>query len=86
MSEGTREQREQGPQGGRSGERGTEDRSSSESNTATVENDKGPKGLLAPCSTWTSSIRPTATRPPSSPGTPAITRVRREGVGEKGGG
>jgi hypothetical protein len=48
VSEGTREQREQGPQGGRSGERGTEDRSSSESNTATVENDKGPKGLLAP--------------------------------------
>jgi hypothetical protein len=45
VSEGTREQ---GPQGGRSGERGTEDRSSSESNTATVENDKGPKGLLAP--------------------------------------
>ena len=44
MSEGTREQ---GPRGGRSGERGTEDHSSSESNTATVENDKGPKGLLA---------------------------------------
>jgi hypothetical protein len=45
VSEGTRER---GPQGGRSGERGTEDRSSSESNTATVETDKGPKGLLAP--------------------------------------
>ena len=45
MSEGTREQ---GPQGGRSGERGIEEHSSSENNTSTVENFKGPKGLLAP--------------------------------------
>jgi hypothetical protein len=45
VSEGTRAQ---GPQGGRSGERGIEDRSSSDSNTTTVENFKGPKGLLAP--------------------------------------
>jgi hypothetical protein len=42
VSEGTRAQ---GPQGGRSGERGIEDRSSSDSNTTTVENFKG---LLAP--------------------------------------
>jgi hypothetical protein len=40
--------RAQGPQGGRSGEQGIEDCSSSDSNTTTVENFKGPKGLLAP--------------------------------------
>jgi hypothetical protein len=45
MSEGTRAQ---GSQGGRSGERGIEDYSSSETNATTVENLKGPKGLLAP--------------------------------------
>ena len=45
MSEGTRAQ---GPQGGRSRERSIEEHSSSESNTTTVENFKGPKGLLAP--------------------------------------
>ena len=45
MSEGTRAQ---GPQGGRSRERGIEEHSSSDSNTTTVENFKGPKGLLAP--------------------------------------
>ena len=38
----------QGPQGGRSGDRGIEDYSSSDTNTTTVENFKGPKGLLAP--------------------------------------
>ncbi len=46
MSETTRAQ--QGPQGGRAGEGGTEEHSSSESDTTTVENFKGPKGLLAP--------------------------------------
>ncbi len=45
MSEG---KQAQGLQGGRSGEGGIEDYSSSESNTTTLENDKGPKGLLAP--------------------------------------
>jgi hypothetical protein len=45
MSEGTRAQ---GSQGGRSGERGIEEHSSSETNATTVENFKGPKGLLAP--------------------------------------
>jgi hypothetical protein len=45
VSEGTRAQ---GPQGGRSGERGIEEHSSSETNTSTIENLKGPKGLLAP--------------------------------------
>jgi hypothetical protein len=45
VSEGTRAQ---GPQGGRSGERGIEEHSSSESDTTTVENFEGPKGLLAP--------------------------------------
>ena len=44
-SEGTQDQR---TQGGRSGEGGIEDRSSSDSNTTRVENDKGPKGILAP--------------------------------------
>ena len=38
----------QGPQGGRSGDRGIEDYSSSDTNTTTMENFKGPKGLLAP--------------------------------------
>lgn len=45
MSEGTRAQ---GPQGGRSEEQGMEDYSTSDSNTTTAENFKGPKGLLAP--------------------------------------
>lgn len=44
MSERTRAQ---GPQGGRSEERGIEEHSSSDTNTTTVENFKGPKGLLA---------------------------------------
>jgi hypothetical protein len=52
VSERTRAQgggsEERGPQGGRSGERGIEEHSSSETNTSTVENFKGPKGLLAP--------------------------------------
>ena len=46
MSEATRAQ--QGPQGGRSGELGIEEHSSSDTNTTTLENFKGPKGLLAP--------------------------------------
>ena len=45
VSEGTREQ---GPQGGRSVEESNEGYSWSDSNTNTVEEDKGPKGLLAP--------------------------------------
>jgi hypothetical protein len=45
VSEGTRDQQEHS---GRSGKGGIEDRSSSESNTTSIENDKGPKGLLAP--------------------------------------
>ena len=46
MGEGTRAQ---GSQGGRSGEqRGIEDYSSGNTDTTTVENFKGPKGLLAP--------------------------------------
>ena len=45
MSEGTQAQ---GPQGGRSGGGNIEGHSYSDSNATTVENDKGPKGLLAP--------------------------------------
>jgi hypothetical protein len=45
VSEGTRAQ---GLQGSGSGERGIEEHSSSETNATTVENLKGPKGLLAP--------------------------------------
>ena len=46
MSEGTRAQ---GPQGGRSGEDSNiGGHSYSDSNTNTVEEDRGPKGLLAP--------------------------------------
>jgi len=48
VSEGTRDQRAQGPQGGQSGGQGVEDYSSSDSSTNTVENDKGPEGLLSP--------------------------------------
>jgi hypothetical protein len=39
---------EQGPQGSRSEEGAIEDYSSSDTDTTTVENFKGPKGLLAP--------------------------------------
>jgi hypothetical protein len=48
VSEATQGRRAQGPQGGRSGERGIEDYSTSDTDTTTVENFKGPKGLLAP--------------------------------------
>jgi hypothetical protein len=48
VSEGTEGTQVQGPQGGRAGERGIEEHSSSDTNTTTVENFKGPKGLLAP--------------------------------------
>ncbi|HEV2743424.1 MAG TPA: hypothetical protein VGV91_09730 [Rubrobacter sp.] len=48
VSEGTRQQQAQGPQGGRSGEESNEGYSWSDSNTNTVEEDRGPKGLLAP--------------------------------------
>ena len=45
VSEGTRAQ---GPQGGRSGDSNIGGHSYSDSNTNTVEEDRGPKGLLAP--------------------------------------
>jgi hypothetical protein len=48
VSEGTEGTRAQGPQGGRAGEQGIEDHSSSDTDTTTVENFKGPKGLLTP--------------------------------------
>ena len=48
MSEATERTRAQGPQGGRAGEGGIEDYSTSDADTTTVENFKGPKGLLAP--------------------------------------
>lgn len=48
MSEGTWQQA-RGTQGdGQSGEQSNEDYSWSDSSATTVENDKGPKGLLAP--------------------------------------
>ena len=48
VSEGTQEQQAQGPQGGRSGGSNIEGHSYSDSNTNTVEEDRGPKGPLAP--------------------------------------
>jgi hypothetical protein len=76
VSEGTRAE---GLQGGRSGERGIEEHSSNERDTTTVENFKGPKGLLAPLLNLDILLRPTAIRPPLSPEIPATTKARWEG-------
>ena len=80
--------RERGRRGRRAADRGNGASKSTPRARATrprSRTSRAPRVSSRPCSTWTYSLRPRAIRPPWNPEVPATTKVRWEGVREKGG-